>query len=39
LAAAGITKGRNPPTNNRFCPVSYVTRGTMAAVLARVLNR
>jgi hypothetical protein len=37
LAAAGITKGCNPPTNNRFCPDAYVTRGTMAAFLARAL--
>jgi uncharacterized protein YkwD len=37
LAAAGITKGCNPPANNRFCPDAYVTRGTMAAFLARAL--
>ncbi len=38
LAAAGITKGCNPPTNDLFCPNDYVTRGQMAAFLARALN-
>ncbi len=35
LAAAGITKGCNPPTNDRFCPDAHVTRGQMAAFLKR----
>ena len=35
LAHAGITLGCNPPTNNRFCPDSDVTRGEMAAFLLR----
>lgn len=35
LAAAGITKGCNPPTNDRFCPDATVTRGQMAAFLVR----
>ena len=35
LAAAGITKGCNPPTNDRFCPGDRVTRGQMAAFLHR----
>jgi len=35
LAAAGITKGCNPPTNDRFCPEDSVTRGQMAAFLNR----
>ena len=35
LAASGITAGCNPPTNNRFCPESHVTRGQMAAFLHR----
>jgi hypothetical protein len=35
LAHAGITVGCNPPTNNRFCPNSFVTRGQMAAFLVR----
>lgn len=38
LAAAGITQGCNPPANTRFCPDAYVTRGQMAAFLARGLN-
>ncbi len=35
LAAAGITKGCNPPTNDRYCPSDPVTRGQMAAFLFR----
>jgi peptidoglycan/xylan/chitin deacetylase (PgdA/CDA1 family) len=35
LAAAGITRGCNPPTNDRFCPGDRVTRGQMAAFLHR----
>jgi hypothetical protein len=35
IAAAGITKGCNPPANTRFCPAMVVTRGQMAAFLAR----
>jgi uncharacterized protein YkwD len=38
LAAAGITQGCNPPTNDRFCPNQYVTRGMMAAFLVRALG-
>jgi hypothetical protein len=38
LATEGITKGCNPPTNNRFCPNDYVTRGAMAAFLVRALG-
>jgi hypothetical protein len=37
LAAAGITRGCNPPENNRFCPDASVTRGQMAAFLVRAL--
>jgi hypothetical protein len=35
IAAAGITLGCNPPANDRFCPEDTVTRGQMAAFLAR----
>ena len=35
LGTSGVTKGCNPPRNDRFCPESYVTRGQMAAFLAR----
>jgi Cysteine-rich secretory protein family/S-layer homology domain len=38
LAAAGITYGCNPPANTRFCPNDYVTRGQMAAFLARAVD-
>jgi hypothetical protein len=38
LAAAGITKGCNPPDNDRYCPEQEVTRGQMAAFLARALD-
>ncbi|MPZ71373.1 MAG: hypothetical protein GEU71_17895, partial [Actinobacteria bacterium] len=38
LAAAGITRGCNPPTNDRFCPDEPVTRGQMAAFLTRGLE-
>lgn len=38
LAAAGITRGCNPPVNDRFCPDSKVTRGQMAAFLVRALG-
>ncbi|MDX2343939.1 MAG: S-layer homology domain-containing protein, partial [Acidimicrobiia bacterium] len=38
LAAAGITKGCNPPVNDMFCPDKSVTRGQMAAFLVRALN-
>jgi hypothetical protein len=37
LAAAGITKGCNPPANTRFCPKDRVTRGQMAAFLTRAI--
>ncbi|MEA3511553.1 MAG: S-layer homology domain-containing protein [Actinomycetota bacterium] len=38
LAAAGITRGCNPPENSRFCPDTTVTRGQMAAFLVRALG-
>jgi hypothetical protein len=38
LAGAGITTGCNPPLNDRFCPDDGVTRGQMAAFLARALD-
>lgn len=37
LAAAGITRGCNPPTNDRYCPTDTVTREQMAAFLFRAL--
>ncbi len=38
IAAAGITRGCNPPVNDRFCPSGSVTRGQMAAFLRRSLG-
>ncbi len=38
LAAAGITRGCNPPANTDFCPDAPVTRGQMAAFLGRALD-
>ena len=38
IAAAGITKGCNPPSNTKFCPASPVTRAQMAAFLGRSLD-
>ena len=38
LAEAGVTKGCNPPANTRFCPEGTVSRGEMAAFLARGLG-
>ena len=38
IHAAGITKGCNPPSNDRFCPDDPVTRGQMAAFLVRALD-
>jgi hypothetical protein len=38
LAAAGITKGCNPPVNDRFCPTDPVTREQLAAFLHRGLD-
>jgi hypothetical protein len=38
IAVEGITKGCNPPINDRYCPDDEVTRGQMAAFLARALG-
>jgi Tol biopolymer transport system component len=38
LGTAGVTRGCNPPTNDRFCPDDLVTRGQMAAFLVRALG-
>ncbi|MFZ0013204.1 MAG: hypothetical protein WAL25_03720 [Acidimicrobiia bacterium] len=38
LAAAGITRGCNPPANDRFCPDRAMTRGAMAAMLSRAFR-
>ena len=38
IAAEGITLGCNPPENSLFCPDDSVTRGAMAAFIARALG-
>jgi len=38
MADAGITKGCNPPANDRFCPDANMTRGQFAAFLVRYLH-
>jgi subtilisin family serine protease len=38
IAAAGITVGCNPPSNNRYCPTRGVTRGEMAAFIKRAVE-
>ncbi len=35
LAAAGVTRGCNPPVNDMFCPTQTLSRGQMAAFLHR----
>ena len=36
LAAAGITRGCNPPRNDRYCPTRDLSRGEFATFLDRV---
>ena len=36
---AGITKGCNPPQNDRFCPEDVVPRAQMAAFIYRAFLR
>ncbi len=38
LYESGITKGCNPPTNDRFCPTQVVSRQQMAAFLTRAMG-
>ncbi len=38
VADAGITQGCNPPANDNYCPSRTLTRGEMAAFLARAFN-
>lgn len=38
LAANGVTRGCNPPDNDRFCPDRRVTRGEVATFMARALG-
>ncbi|MGI9529769.1 MAG: immunoglobulin-like domain-containing protein [Acidimicrobiia bacterium] len=38
LATAGVTRGCDPPANTQFCPNRFITRGQIAAFLARALG-
>ncbi|HSO50472.1 MAG TPA: S-layer homology domain-containing protein, partial [Acidimicrobiia bacterium] len=38
LAEAGITKGCNPPANDRFCPQSLLTRADTATFMTRAFR-
>ena len=38
LARSGITRGCNPPSNDRYCPEDDVTRGQMASFIVRGIN-
>ena len=38
IAAAGITKGCNPPDNTEFCPDDSVTRQEMASMISRAFR-
>lgn len=38
LGTASITRGCNPPRNDRFCPTAPVTRGELAAFLVRAFG-
>jgi SpoIID/LytB domain protein len=38
LMQAGITKGCNPPANDRYCPDRLLTRAEMSSFLARALQ-
>jgi TolB protein len=35
IAAVGITRGCNPPVNDRYCPDRALTRGELASLVAR----
>src|SRR5690606_30711059 len=39
LRDTGLTRGCNPPLNDRFCPDDPVTRGQMAAFMRRFAER
>ena len=38
LAASGVTRGCNPPVNDRYCPTAPVRRDQLASFLARALG-
>ncbi len=38
IAELGITKGCNPPDNDKYCPQNDITRGQIAAFIRRMLD-
>jgi uncharacterized membrane protein YgcG len=38
ISAVNVTRGCNPPANDRYCPEGDVTRAQMASFLVRALN-
>ena len=38
LGATGVSRGCNPPENDRFCPDDSVTRQQMAAFIRRAVT-
>ena len=38
IADLGITKGCNPPDNDKYCPQNDITRGQIAAFIRRMLD-
>ena len=38
IAAVAVTRGCNPPTNDRFCPTRAVTREEMASFMVRAIE-
>jgi hypothetical protein len=38
LATAGMTRGCNPPANDRYCPTRKVSRAETASFIARALR-
>lgn len=39
MAETGVTRGCNPPANDRYCPDQFVTRAQMAAFMHRLETR
>ncbi|HEX2404789.1 MAG TPA: S-layer homology domain-containing protein, partial [Acidimicrobiia bacterium] len=39
MAAAGVSLGCNPPTNDRYCPDTKVTRAQLSAFLKRIVDQ
>jgi hypothetical protein len=39
MAAAGVSLGCNPPTNDRYCPDTKVTRAQLSAFLKRIADQ